>query len=430
VARIGFLCLPYFGHFNPLSALAHELGRRGHEVAFLASPDSEDAVVRRGFEYIALDSPESPRGTFSEQHSLLRRLAGMEAALTSVRFSLVHARAVLSVAPQILRESRFDFLVVDQADLASSAVASALEFPFASAALCLMMNHEPGLPAWACEPAGSDGQESLRNQRQRSVARYFGRPLFSAINAFRASLGEVPISDVAELWSKLAEITQQPAGFEFPRRHLPAWFHFTGPFHRAEARPHVSFPFDRLTAKPLVYAAFGSMVNQQMGLFRAIAAACANLGAQLVISLGGGGTPQEIPPLPGDPMVVAFAPQLEILRRAQLMITHAGLNSTLECLAAGVPMVAIPITNDEPAVAARIAWTGAGLVVPMSDCGDGRVQRAIGEVLRNPSYRGSARRMQQEIAEVNGLERAADIVEEALRTRRPVLRAAMRACHG
>lgn len=48
------------------------------------------------------------------------------------------------------------------------------------------------------------------------------------------------------------------------------------------------------------------------------------------------------------------APQLEVLERSTACIMHAGLNSTPESLTLGVPLVAIPITNDQPAVAARV----------------------------------------------------------------------------
>jgi hypothetical protein len=85
---------------------------------------------------------------------------------------------------------------------------------------------------------------------------------------------------------------------------------------------------------------------------------------QLVIALGGGCAPDDLPFLPGDPLMLGFAPQLELLRRASLTITHAGMNTVLESLAEGVPMVAIPIANDQPGMGARLAWSGSGAVVP------------------------------------------------------------------
>ena len=64
--------------------------------------------------------------------------------------------------------------------------------------------------------------------------------------------------------------------------------------------------------------------------------------------------------MPGNPIVVPVAPQLDLLSRAALTITHAGLNTVLESLSYGVPMVAIPVGNDQPGVAARIKWRGVG----------------------------------------------------------------------
>lgn len=55
---------------------------------------------------------------------------------------------------------------------------------------------------------------------------------------------------------------------------------------------------------------------------------------------------------------MAIAPQFAPLEKATLAITHAGLNTALEALARGVPMVAIPITNDQPGVAGRLEWLG------------------------------------------------------------------------
>jgi len=132
---------------------------------------------------------------------------------------------------------------------------------------------------------------------------------------------------------------------EFPRRRLPPWFHFTGPYHTPSARPAALFPFEKLTGQPLIYACMGSIVNQRVGIFRKIAQACVDLDAQLVVSLGGTAKTQSLEGLPGSPLVVDYAPQLELLKKAALTITHAGLNTTLESLSNGVPIVAIPITN-------------------------------------------------------------------------------------
>jgi MGT family glycosyltransferase len=209
-------------------------------------------------------------------------------------------------------------------------------------------------------------------------------------------------------------MSQQPRGFDFPRKELPANFHFVGPLHSSTTRARTAFPWDRLDGRPLLYASLGTIQNRLGWAFRAIAEGCAGLNAQLVISLGGGLEQEQFTNLPRDPIVVPFAPQLELLKRAAVCITHAGLNTALESLANGVPMVAIPITNDQPGVAARVRWTGSGEAVPLNKLTASSVRDAVSNVLTNPQYRHRAAKLQAEIAGLRPLDRASEIVESAL----------------
>ncbi|NEQ63559.1 MAG: glycosyl transferase family 1, partial [Moorea sp. SIO4A1] len=96
-------------------------------------------------------------------------------------------------------------------------------------------------------------------------------------------------------------------------------------------------------------------------------------------------------------------------------------NTTLESLSNGVPMVAIPITNDQPGVAARIAWTGTGEVIPLKKLSVEKLQKAIKLVLTEDSYKKNALRLQEAIKRAGGVSRAADIIEQVAHTGKPVL---------
>ncbi|MGK7885285.1 MAG: glycosyltransferase, partial [Crocosphaera sp.] len=169
------------------------------------------------------------------------------------------------------------------------------------------------------------------------------------------------------------------------------------------------------------YASLGTIQNRLVQVFQQIAEACLGLDAQLVISLGGSAKPESLPPLAGSPLVVEYAPQLELLQKATLTITHAGMNTTLECLTNGVPMVAIPIANDQPGIAARIVWSGCGEAVPVNSVKVSKLRTAIQKVLTEDSYKQNALRLQAAIKKAGGVSRAIDIVEQAVSTRKPVI---------
>lgn len=88
------------------------------------------------------------------------------------------------------------------------------------------------------------------------------------------------------------------------------------------------------------------MQNTKYELFHKIATACAGLNVQLAIALAGEMAAETMTELPSSPLVVKSASQLNLLSRASLIITHGGLNTILDSLSQGVPLVTIPITSN------------------------------------------------------------------------------------
>jgi zeaxanthin glucosyltransferase len=83
-------------------------------------------------------------------------------------------------------------------------------------------------------------------------------------------------------------------------------------------------------------------------------------------------------------------------------------------------MVCIPVTGDQPAVAARVGWTGTGLVVLPGRLSVRRLRAAMSRVLLEPAFTHSAARLRDCIARSGGVRRAADVVERVLATGLPV----------
>lgn len=108
--------------------------------------------------------------------------------------------------------------------------------------------------------------------------------------------------------------------------------------------------------------------------------------------------------------MVNTAPHMELLQRAALSITHAGLNTVLESLSSAMPVLAIPNANDQRGVAARLAWRGSSAVIPLKRATVTRLRAAIDRVLSDTHYKQNVQRLQPAITASCGVARAADIV--------------------
>ena len=205
----------------------------------------------------------------------------------------------------------------------------------------------------------------------------------------------------------------------------PQCFHYTGPLqepsgHEPVSFDSISFPFEKLTGKPLIYASLGTLQNRKWEIIHSIAEASVGLDVQLVISLGNPNSLESGSNLPGDPIVVPYAPHQQLIERASLIITHAGMNTVLGALSSAVLLVAIPITNEQPGIAARLARIGAGEVIPLASLSVPRLRAAIERVLSEDSYQENPSRL-QDILRAGGVRRPADIVEQVISTGKPVL---------
>ena len=429
MTHFGIICPPIAGHLNPMTTLGHELQQRGHRVTLFGILDTQSKALAAGLNLWVIGKSEFPSGVVPEWLAQTGKLTGFAAQRHSCTWLEKLVALHLQELPQVLKKAGIEALLVDQALLEGGTIAEFLDIPFITVCSALMLNQDDDVPLftthWRYNPAWwarlrNRGVWSLINLLNRiEMVSFWKAP---ALVAEYRRKWKLPLySSPNDAFSQLAQVSQQPAEFEFPRTTLPQCFHFTGPFSNPISREPVAFAWEKLTGEPLIYASLGTIQNRLPENFQKIAEACVGLDAQLVISLGGATSPESLPKLPGSPLVVKYAPQLELLKKASLTITHAGMNTVLESLSYGVPLVAIPISHEQPGIAARLAWTGAGEFVRLADLSDSNLRAAIRRVLNEDSYKQNATRLQKAIARAGGVSRAADIVEIAISTGKSVL---------
>jgi len=403
--RIGFL--PGRGHLYPAVALARALNARGHTVTFFNRGICRAIVQTAGVAFEAIETlrakcPTKPRLELPGTNTL--------------EVIYEHSRLVLEKAPNALLDLHIEALLVDQSDPASGSVADYLQIPFITVCLLppLHLNEKspPFIFGWR---PGDDLYKSRYNRRANQFMRDLLAPTIQLVNEWRKDRGLGQIADLNDAFSKHATITQLPEALDFPDVLTSKTFFYTGPFQDDGSHSPVEFPWHKLNGKPLIYASMGTVRYKVERLFHTIAKACSAFDVQLVISVGGMDLmPEDLGDLPGEPIVVHYAPQTRLLDKAQIAICHGGINSSLEALSSGIPIIIIPIADDQPGTAARIECQGLGLSLPIRRVSVDRLKVCIRNLLTDPSYSTSAQRMRSHLKRIDGASQATDIIEHVL----------------
>jgi len=402
--KIGFICPNLPGHINPMSALARHLHARGHDVVFLYSSSAN------GLPCI----PGDKRDDLNANRPEMSKLEGNEALAFYCGVAAKETEAIFKSLPRMLEKTGVEALVLDPIQFFVELAAIKLRIPYVTVATALYIDFSGYTPAgifgWPHETTPDALARNLQAVTEAVRFCYNG-----GIKSYAKALGfKTDLDHPSWVFSELAYITQLPKEFDFEHPLLPPQFHYTGPFHDGKGRSPVDFPWDRLTGEPLIYASMGTIMNGRADVFRTIAAGVAkHKDTQLVLSIGDRLDPKQIGPLPSNAIIVNQAPQLELLKRASVCITHAGLNTVLESLAQGVPQLAIPVTFEQPGIAARIAAKKTGVTMSFADLTSEHLSTLLGEVLNDSIYRENARKFQEIISKANGLAIAANIVERS-----------------
>jgi zeaxanthin glucosyltransferase len=413
--HFGVLSFTGTGHLNSLISLSQQLRDRGHKITFFEKPKIEDRVRQAGLEFFPIVANKFS----SREKKPLSNESGIVSEISTLRFNLKRiafdVESFLQEAPPALKQAGVNALIINEIALTGPTLAQMLHLPY-----FIISTSVPHNFGWDAYPwfSGYRYSSSPFSRVQNalleiSAVRLHG-PIRRALDEYRRRAGLGPVREIQKVFPWLAQITQLPQCLDLPRTTFPSNFYYTGPFVKMAARPSVEFPWDRLDGRPILYASLGTTRNVRPEIYRLIAKGCQDLGLQLVISLGGRFEPEQFADLPGQPLVTRFAPQLELLRIAKIVITHGGPNTVFEALMEGKPMIAIPLAHDQPAVAARLARLKIAEVLPVMRLSAKRIRTAVIKILNDASYRDAAVEMQTKLQSLHGVERAVEVIEGAL----------------
>jgi zeaxanthin glucosyltransferase len=410
---------PLYSHFHALQALSQALLARGHRITFVQQADARSLISDPRIDFSPVGERSHPSGSLAR---VLQHLASPLSLLRVIADIAASTDMLCRELPTKLETLQIDGVIADQMEAAGGLVAEAMHLPFVSVACALPVNREPGIPL-AVMPFRF-GQDEPAIQRYQASQDIYDRIMqrHGEVIAHHAQQFGLPARrGLHQCLSPLAQISQLVPAFDFPRHHLPDNFHAVGLLQTPILTEPSRAPWPPLR-HPVVYASLGTLQGQRFRLFLHLAQACRNRRLSLVIAHCGGLNAEQTQQLKeaGAAWVTDFLDQRAALQHARLFITHAGLNSALEALECGTPMLALPLAFDQPGVAARIEWHGVGRRASRFSRIH-QLENHLQHLLDDDRYAQRISTIQSQLQSAGGSERAADIVEQALVQKRIVV---------
>ncbi|MFD8380973.1 macrolide family glycosyltransferase [Streptomyces sp. NPDC059679] len=395
MSTIAFLNIAMHGRVNPTLPVVAELVRRGHTVTYYTSPAFREEIEATGATVCLYPGGEQP---LPERPTPLTLIEGL--AHTAVR--------LLPAVLTDLRRVRPDLIVHDNACLWGAVAARELKVPAVASHTTFAFNRHvpsPTRSSWDLLAAAT--------ARPRSVQGYL-RSRWELRRRFDTR--GLPPVDVGSIRQPL-NLVYTSRAFQPAVEDFDESYRFVGPSIGARL-VDPSFPADQLR-DPVLYASLGTVFNADPRLLRTFATSLAPLGGTVIVSTGQT-DPAALGPLPANVLARRSVPQLEVLARAAIFVTHGGMNSANEALYAGVPLLVVPQGADQPIVARRVAELGAGLSIRTEDVTEDSVRALARRLLGDPRFRAAATTVQAAQHEAGGYRRAADELERYLHADGPV----------
>ena len=225
----GIICPPVRGHVNPFLALAHELQGRGHRVTVFHMPDLEASVRQEEVGFIPIGAKIHPLGSLSQSLSELGQLSGLAALRFTVQAIAKTTEMICRDAPQAIHDAGVDVLLVDQTEPAGGSVAEHLGIPFVTVCNALALNREPDVPpAFSPWDYRASAWARLRNRLGYAASDWILTPVRRVLADYRQRWKLPEFTSPEDSYSRLAQISQLPREFDFPRHSLPAMLSLCG----------------------------------------------------------------------------------------------------------------------------------------------------------------------------------------------------------
>lgn len=354
--RILMVNLPFAGHTNPTLLLAKSLVDAGHEVTCINAGSMREVMESTGAAFVPYrDFPASPTEDEKKKRSF---------------------RACWDTA--MAMKGQTDLLIYEMFFYPGFTLAEKLGVP------CVRQWSQP---AWSVEGWLN------RPFRFRMAAQMLEREIMSPEDRQRMGQMDRSLSGAGMNDRPALNIVYLPEEMQDFREDFGEDYVFVLP--AAEDASQADFlPWADLK-RPVVYVSMGSIMSDR-GFCRQVVKGLG--GREMTVILNTGRVdPASLGRLPANVRAYSGVPQMQVLAHADVFATHCGMNSVNEALSAGVPMVCLPVTGDQPGNAARLVELGVGRRVSPYFMSGRKLREAVEAVWQDGEMRQRAAALRERL---------------------------------
>ncbi len=387
VKKIAFFCIPAHGHTNPMLAVAAELVRRGNAVRFYSFDEFGEKIKAAGAEFISCDSflPELTK----REEAGLKKVSTTEMTIQDIRTTI----GMSDFLENEFRSFQPDVVYTDSVCFWGK--------------LNAWKYHVSMVVSTSTFAFNQMSSRYMKNSLREVADLIFGLPKISRELKKLESFG-YHVKNVLSLVQSdndTDSVVYTSRRFQPYAESFSEHYAFVGPSVFSKMLP------EKEKERPLIYISMGTVINDRPDFYTKCIDALRDLNADVVISCGNAVDREKLGKLPENVQVYAYVDQLAVLAKADVFITHCGMNSVSESLYMAAPMVLYPQTGEQQAVARRADEIGAGIM--LKDDSSAGIRAAVQEILHNKAFGDAAAVCSEDFRSCSGAVGAAVFIENA-----------------
>ncbi|MEU5304235.1 macrolide family glycosyltransferase [Streptomyces noursei] len=388
--HFAFVVQPLYGHVNPTLPLVEELVRRGHRVSFATGHELVPLVERAGAEGVGLPTkmPEMPS---SRDDFTTERFAEIARGITQ------DARDYFPMLNEHFERDRPDAVCYDWLTFTGQMLVDTIGVPGISLIPIFAANENYSMTAELIGDVPADIAAVMDQIEQERAA-------FAADHGVTASLDTLNGKHVAAL-----NLVFMPREFQLSEHTFDDRFRFLGPM-LPSGETHDDWT-PQHTDRPVLYISMGTLFNRDESFYKLCFEAFGDSRWQVAMSIGQRTAVSDLGDIPANFDVRQRFPQLSVLRQADAHISHAGMNSVMESLAHGVPMVALPQMAEQVGNASQSQELGLAYRLDPDDLTPERLRDAVERIVADGKVHTNLDAMRRVISNCGGAIAGADAIE-------------------